>query len=147
MKLVRYRDNPWKVLEGLQEEINKLFNFSPENFPALDEEISMPSVDVYEDKDNLYLEANLAGFEQKDIAVTLKNEVLAILAQKENSKEEKKEGYLRSERYQGKFYRELYLPVSVDEGKIKASYKNGVLKIVLPKKEEEKAKEIKIEVK
>ncbi len=145
MKLVRYRDNPWKALEDLQNEINKLFDFSFGKFPATSE-IFAPSVDVYEDKDNIYVEADLPGFEQKDINLALKGDVLTISAQKEEKKEEKKKNYYRCERFQGKFYREVDLPASVEASKIKAVYKNGVLKITLPKKEEDKEKEIKIDV-
>ncbi len=145
MKLVRFREDPWRALEDLQKEINKLFDFSFTKMPAsLD--ISSPSVDIYEDKDNVYVEADLPGFEQKDINLSLKGDTLTISAEKEEKKEEKKKGYLRCERFQGKFYRELELPRKVDASGIKAVYKNGVLKITLPKKEEEKKKEIKIDI-
>ena len=57
-----------------------------------------------------------------------------------------KKNYYRAERYQGSFYRNVELPVNVDTAKIKANYNNGVLKVILPKKEEDKEKEIKIDV-
>jgi HSP20 family protein len=147
MALMRYRRNdPWKMLETLQEEINKLFDFSFGKIPATKEEILSPSVDIWEDKDNIYVEADLPGFEQKDIKVSVKGDSLSISAKKEETKEEKKKNYYRCERFQGSFYRELDLPSSVDTSKIKAQYKNGVLKITLPKVEKEKEKEIEIEV-
>jgi HSP20 family protein len=147
MALIRYRrDDPWKMLETLQEEINRLFDFSFGKLPALKEETLSPSVDVWEDKDNIYVEADLPGFEQKDIKVSIKSDSLSISAKKEETKEEKKKNYYRCERFQGSFYRELDLPSSVDTSKIKANYKNGVLKITLPKIEKEKEKEINIEV-
>ncbi|OQX88074.1 MAG: hypothetical protein B6D55_01470 [Candidatus Omnitrophica bacterium 4484_70.2] len=145
MKLTRYREDPWRALEDLQKEINKLFDFSFGRFLA-SKEFFTPSVDVWEDKENVYVEADLPGFEQKDINLALRGNLLTISAEREEKKEEKKKGYLRCERFQGKFYRELELPKEVDASKIKATYKNGVLKMTLPKKEEEKEKEIKIEI-
>ncbi len=147
MALMRYRpEDPWKALETLQDEINKLFNFSFGKFPALKEEILAPSVDIWEDKDNIYVEADLPGFDQKDINLSIKGDSLVLTAKKEETKEEKKKNYYRCERFQGSFYRDIALPSSVDASKVKASYKNGVLKVTLPKKEEEKEKEIKVEV-
>lgn len=146
MKLVRYRKDPWKALEDLQNEINRLFDFSFAKLPTLREEVLAPSVDIYEDKDNIYVESDLPGFEQKDINISLKGNTLTISAQRDEKREEKKKDYYHCERFQGKFYRELDLPTTVETDKIKANYKNGVLKITLPKKEEEKEKEIKIDV-
>ncbi len=147
MALMKYkRDDPFRALEALHDEINKLFNFSWGRFPAIREEILAPSVDVWEDKDNIYVEADIPGFEQKDISLNLKGDNLIISAKKDETKEEKKKNYYRCERYQGSFYREVILPSHIDASKIKAGYKNGVLKVTLPKKEEEKGKEIKIEV-
>ena len=116
------------------------------SIPFFKEEEFTPSVDVWDGKDNIYVEADISGVEQKDINVNLKDNTLTISAKKEEAKEEKKKNYYRSERYQGSFYRAMQLPSSVDESKIKANYKNGVLKLTLPKKEKDKAKEIKINV-
>ena len=146
MKLVRWSDNPWRALEQLQDEINRLFDFSFGRLPQEVETVYAPSVDVSEDKDNIYVEADLPGLEQKDINITLKKDSLCISAQREESKEEKKKNYHRIERVSRNFYREVALPSAVDASKIKAVYKNGVLKVTLPKKEEEKEKEIKIDV-
>lgn len=146
MKLVRWSDNPWRALEQLQGEINRLFDLSFGRLPSELETASSPSVDVSEDKDNIYVEADLPGLEQKDINITLKRDSLCISAKREESKEEKKKNYHRIERTSRNFYREIALPSGVDTSKIKALYKNGVLKVTLPKKEEEKEKEIKIDV-
>lgn len=146
MRLVPYRDNPWRMLEDLQTQINRLFDISFGKGLSLGEEIFTPSVDISEDKDNIYVECDLPGLEQKDINLSVKSGSLCISGKKEESKEEKKKNYHRVERFSGSFYREVALPTEVDTSKIKANYKNGVLKILLPKKEEEKEKEIKINV-
>lgn len=147
MALMRYRGvDPWRALETLQEEINKLFKFSFDRLPALEEGVFSPNLDIWEDKDNIYVEADLPGFEEKDINLKMRGDSLIISAKKESKKEEEKKNYYRCERFQGSFYREVELPTPVDPTRIKATYKRGVLKVELPKKEEEKEKEIKIEV-
>jgi len=147
MALMRYkRDDLWKTLDTLQEEISRLFNTRALKTPSVYEEMLAPSVDVWEDKDNIYVEADIPGFDQKDIHLDLKGDSLIISAKKEETKEEKKKNYYYSERYQGSFYREITLPGNIDESNVKAAYKSGVLKVRLPKKEEEKKKEIKIDV-
>lgn len=147
MALMRYRGtDPWRALETLQDEINKLFKFSFGRFPTLGEEVLSPTLDLWEDKDNIYVEADLPGLEQKDINLKIRGGSLVISAKKETKKEEREKNYYRCERFQGSFYREVELPTSVDPTKIKATYKKGVLRVELPKKEEEKEKEIKIEV-
>ena len=147
MALMKYkREDPWKALDALQEEISRLFNSRFLKTPSTYEEMLAPSVDVWEDKDSVYVEADIPGFDQKDIHLDLKGDSLIISAKKEESKEEKKKNYYYSERYQGSFYRDVTLPGSIDQSNAKATYKNGVLKIKLPKKEETKSKEIKIDV-
>lgn len=141
----RDRD-PWSLLTNFHNEISRLFGYELGRFPSFKEEDFTPSVDVWDDKDNIYVEADIPGVEQKDINVNLKDNALTISAKKEEAKEEKKKNYYRAERYQGSFYRTMQLSSSVDESKIKANYKNGVLKLIFPKKEKEKAKEIKINV-
>ena len=148
MAIIPYRGrDPWRALTNLQNEMDRIFSsWFGRELPALREEGVAPSVDISEDKDNIYVEADLPGLEQKDISVRMNDNALVISGKKEETREEKKKNYYRSERYQGSFYRALSLPSSVDTSKIKAKYRNGVLKITLPKKEEEKEKEIDIDV-
>ena len=147
MRLIKYRPkDSWGALESLQEEINRLFELPFGRLPALSEESLAPSVDIWEDKDNLYVEADIPGVDQKDIKLTLKDDHLVIFGKKESNKEEKRKGVFRSERFQGSFYRAIGLTSAVENAKIKAQYKNGVLKVTLPKKEDTKEKEIQIDV-
>jgi HSP20 family protein len=145
MQIIEYRD-PWRALQTLRSEIDSLFEGSLEIFPKMEMDIMTPSVDVWEDNENVYVESDLPGFEKKDIEVNLKNEFLTISANKEQEKEEKKKEYYRSERYRGKFYRELDLPSSVDPDQVKVNFKDGVLKITMRKKPEEKSKKIKVNI-
>ena len=146
MALMRWREQDiFKELADLQEEMNRVFN-SLFKWPMRKEAKWSPSVDIYEDKDNLYVEAEIPGVDSKDIQLFLEGDTLTIKGKKEEKREVKEENFHRIERFQGEFQRKIVLPCEVDPDKIKASYKKGVLKVVLPKKEEAKGKEIKIEI-
>ena len=106
----------------------------------------LPSVDVSETKNDVVVKAELPGMDPKDIEVTLSDGHLMIKGQKKHEKEEKDEDYHFVERSYGSFVRAVHLPKEVKHDKISASYKNGVLKVVLPKSEEAKTKELKIKV-
>ncbi len=105
-----------------------------------------PSLDVAETKNEFVVKAEVPGMEPKDIDISLSDGTLTIKGEKKHEKEEKEEGYHLVERSYGAFTRSIQLPSEVHREKISASYKNGVLKIVLPKSEEAKKKEVKIKV-
>lgn len=106
----------------------------------------LPSLDVTETKGDLVVRAELPGMDSKDIDISLNEGVLTIKGEKKQEKEEKEEGYHLIERSYGSFTRSVRLPKDIESDKISASFKNGVLKVVLPKTEEAKKKEIKIKV-
>jgi HSP20 family protein len=110
------------------------------------EEISAPAVDLYEEKDDIVVKAELPGINKDDVEVNLSDHTLTIKGEKKHEKEIKEENYYRSERSYGSFIRTLELPKDVHSDKVKASFKNGVLEVRLPKTEEAKAKEIKVKV-
>lgn len=103
-------------------------------------------VDIYEDENNIVVKAELPGVNKEDISVSLTEDTLTISGKKTEEKKIEKENYYRKEIRSGSFSRSFTLPCAVDKEKVKASYKNGILEIVLPKAEKEKEKEIKIEV-
>jgi HSP20 family protein len=103
-----------------------------------------PSVDIYEDKDKVTVRAELPGMKQEDIDVSLQGNTLAISGERKQEEERKEGQTYRSERFFGRFQRIITLPVQVDASKIKASYKDGVLTINLPKAEDAKRKQIEI---
>jgi len=103
-----------------------------------------PSVNFYEKDGNYYFTAELPGMNKDDISVSLANGFLTISGRKETDEEEEgSENYMR-ERRQGSFCRSFRLPREIDEDKVDASYKDGLLTLVMPCKEGFKAKEIKI---
>lgn len=106
----------------------------------------LPSLDVAETKDEIVVKAEVPGMEPKDIDISLSDGLLTIKGEKKQEREEKEEDYHLVERSYGTFTRSIRLPKEVRRDKISASYKNGVLKVTLPKSEEAKQKEIKIKV-
>jgi HSP20 family protein len=109
-------------------------------------EISQPAVDFFEDKDEIVVKAELPGMDKDNIEVNVTDHTLTIKGEKKKEEEVKEENYYRSERSYGSFFRALELPKDVHADKVKASFKNGVLEVRLPKTEEAKAKEVKVKV-
>ncbi|WP_019215410.1 Hsp20/alpha crystallin family protein [Legionella tunisiensis] len=105
-----------------------------------------PAVDIKEEKDKFIVVADIPGVNKGDIKVSLTNNVLTIQGQRQFEKSENKDNYSRMERVQGQFYRRFSLPQSVDESKIEASYKNGVLNVSIPKKESTVEKQIEVKI-
>jgi len=105
----------------------------------------LPAVDILEDKDKITVKADLPGLKKDEIDISLNGDILTITGEKKSEEEVKEKNYYRAERYYGTFQRSIVLPTSVQEGKIKASYKEGVLQVELPKKKETKGKKIRIE--
>jgi HSP20 family protein len=103
-----------------------------------------PSVDIFENDNDVVIKAELPGMDAKDIEVKLENNVLVLKGERRFEKETKEENYHRVEREYGTFSRAFSLPVAVNGEKVTAEYKDGVLKVVLPKKEEINPKPIKV---
>lgn len=142
---------PWKPFEfdRLRKEMDRLWDSFFEGRPGKrtkEEGGWLPSLDVTETKGDLVVKAELPGMDPKDIDISLSEGVLTMRGEKKQEKEEKEEGYHLIERSYGSFIRSVRLPKDVQSNRIEASFKNGVLKVVLPKSEETKKKEIKIKV-
>lgn len=105
-----------------------------------------PSIEVVDGKNEVRVLAEIPGIEKENINVSVDGDVLTVKGEKKQSNENSENGVLRSERVYGSFYRALTLPPTVDASNIKATYKNGVLELTLPKKEESKPKQISISV-
>jgi HSP20 family protein len=148
MAIVRWE--PFRDLLSLQERMNRMFNeqyrgASPDDDWALGGSWA-PAVDIYEQGHDIVLKAELPGVDPKDVDIRLENNVLTLRGQRKFENEVKKESYHRVERSYGSFSRSFTLPSVVDQGNIKADFKDGILKLVLPKREEAKPKQIEINV-
>jgi len=138
----------------LQKEMNRLFENFSENMFSLSPtrrnqpgiSAAFPKMDVSETEKEFKVSAELPGMDEKDIDVSVSNEVLTIKGEKKAEKEEKKPNYYRMERSYGTFHRSIPLPSEVKKDQIKASFKKGILNIVLPKSEKavKESKKIKI---
>lgn len=145
MAVVRW--DPFRDLNVLQERMNRLFDTAGRTRWA-DEPSSTttwsPSVDIFETESEIVVKAEVPGMDRKDITLNLENNVLTLKGERRFEKETKEDNYHRIERSYGGFSRAFSIPAMVDEEKIRADYKDGVLKIVLPKKEQVKPKQIRI---
>ena len=144
MKLTRVSWPTLGRLTDLRDEIDRFFE-SP--LARTSEFLSWtPAFDVYEEKDNFYVKAELPGIKKEDINVSLHDGDLIISGErKQETKNEGVEVY-RAERYFGKFQRTVSLPATVAADKVKAEYKDGILTVTLPKSEEAKPKQIEVNV-
>jgi len=105
-----------------------------------------PPVDITERDDAYVVEAELPGLTKDDVKITMENNILTIQGEKKLEKEEKKGSFHRSERAYGSFTRSFTLPSTVKSDQVEAEYKNGILRITLPKVEEAKPKAIEVKV-
>lgn len=106
-----------------------------------------PALDLFEDKDNVFVKAEIPGMKKEEIDVSLHENALTISGERKlEQKHEEAENY-RSERFFGRFTRSVVLPIVVEADKVKASYKDGILTITLPKSERAKPKQIEVNVK
>jgi len=153
MALIRWA--PERELERFRREIDRLFEdfFSGVRFPSLFKRVreleefpTYPAIDMYDDKDNVVVKAEVPGLSKDDIEIQIKGRDLIIKGEKKKEEEIKEDNYYYAERSYGSFSRVIRLPIDIKPDKVKAKFKNGVLEIILPKVEEAKPKEIKVEV-
>ena len=144
MNLVRW--TPWRDMTTLHGRINRLFDDSFFPIGGLDHGLDLakwnPVVDIYDNDDTIVIKAELPGMDKKDIDIDVKDNVLTIKGERSYDNEVKEKNYHRRERSFGAFRRSFRLPADIDANKIKAGYKDGVLKIDIPKPEEQKPKKI-----
>lgn len=139
--------DPFHNLADIREEMNRLFDDSFRRLGRGDWEGAFaPAVDVIEHTDNYLVRADLPGLTKDDVTVTLQDNFLTIKGVKKHEAEAKDANFYRRERLSGTFARVIELPTGVDAKKIDASFKDGVLHVTLPKREEAKPREIDIKV-
>ena len=109
-------------------------------------ELITPVVDIYEEKDDIVVKAEMPGMTKEDIEIDISNTHLSLKGEKKREEKIEEEDYFACERAYGAFHRSMELPKDVQADKVKASFKNGVLEIRLPKTEEAKTKEIKVKI-
>lgn len=137
----------WGNVSEIQTEVNRLFdNFFGRPASTAAGRAWVPPVDLYETKDDLVLMMELPGVRDKDVTVSLTGDLLSVKGERRFEHDAKEQQFLHVERAFGKFERLVQLPIPVQGDKVKASYRDGVLEIRLPKTEEIKPKEIKVDI-
>jgi HSP20 family protein len=147
--------NPWNSMEALRRDIDRAFaNAGIMNEPSFRTAFlpgraarRYPLINLYDDRDNIYVEALAPGMDPNALDLAVMRNILTIAGEKRRHPENiKPEAFHRSERAAGKFVRSVELPVAVDTDKVKAEYKHGLLVVTLPKTSAAKPKQISVSV-
>lgn len=135
-------------LTSLRDELDRLFEAPLSELARSSQLLSgwTPAFDVYEDKDNFYVRAELPGMRKEDIDLSMHHGSLSISGERKSEETLKDAEVYRTERFFGRFQRTITLPTEVAVDKIKAQYKDGILNVTLPKAEEAKPKHIDVKV-
>jgi len=142
------RFDPFEDMGRLQREVNRLFEDTGRSNGRSVEHASTrvwaPAVDIYEDQNEIVVKAELPGLKQEDIDIELTGDTLTLKGERKFEDTQRKENYVRVERAYGGFQRSFTIGVPVQQDAVKASYKDGVLEVRLPKAEETKPKKVQV---
>jgi HSP20 family protein len=148
MAIVRW--DPFRDVAALQDRINRIFNESFGRSRDIEDEVSQydwsPPVDIYETTDGIVLKTELPGINKADVSVEIKDNVLTLKGERLLDPKIKDEHYCRKERVFGKFHRSFSLQDPIKSDLIKASFKDGVLTVEVPRSEKEKPKKISVDI-
>jgi HSP20 family protein len=139
--------NPWSLLRNLQEDVTHLFDQKLVKRGESDQSTAaqwLPQVDIKETANQFIIAADLPGVVPNEIEVSMEQNVLTIKGERKLDHQMEGENYSRQERFVGTFYRRFTLPEQIDSDQIEARSKQGVLEIILPKKQQSMAKKIEI---
>lgn len=144
MNVVKY--DPFRDLRGLQDEVNRLFSgqFSRTSQDEVLRGAWSPSVDIFENKNEIVLEAELPGMNAEDVNISIENNVLTLHGERRFEKKDESDNFHRVERSYGSFTRSFTLPPTVSSENAQAEFQNGVLRLTLAKREEAKPRRIEI---
>lgn len=144
------RWEPFRNLIDIQGEVNRLFDaFAGRPAAGAAAAVArpwMPSLDMYETKDDLVMRVELPGVREKEVGVSIAGDLLSIKGERRRDDESKDQKFMHVERVYGRFERRIQLPMAVQTDKVKASYRDGMLEITLPKADELKPRDIKIDI-
>ena len=141
---------PRRELDHFQRNMRRMFedfdrNFFTPTFPNSQSNFQ-PLVDINEDKDNLYFIVELPGLEQGDVKLTISDGILTIRGEKKREQKHQDRNFYRMERSYGEFVRQFSLPEDIKDEDVQADFSNGVIEIVVPKKEPAKPKEREVRI-
>jgi len=137
---------PFRDLVTVRDDVDRLFDaFFGRTYDDM-ENFWRPAIDIEENNGNLMVRAEIPGMKKEEIKVSVKDDVLTISGERSRENETKDKTVHRIERSYGQFRRMIRLPAQVDVDKVKATYKDGVLNVILPKPESMKPKQIEVEI-
>ncbi|MBK1988303.1 Hsp20/alpha crystallin family protein [Sphaerospermopsis aphanizomenoides BCCUSP55] len=143
MTLVRY--NPWKEIDTLERRFNRLFDeLIPANLKDLTTVARVPAAELTETDDAVILKLEVPGMSPKDLDVQVTEDTVSISGERKSQTKSEENGKTTSEFYYGQFHRVIPLPVKIQNDKVQAEYKDGILNLTLPKLIAEKNKVVKI---
>ena len=148
MSIARW--DPIRDLMAIQDRMNRLFQETMSRQRGQEEMQTgqwCPAVDIFETNDQIVLRADLPGIEQNEIEIRIDDNTLLLRGDRKVPTDVKTDDYHRSERPHGPFTRSIKLPRNVDQTGIRATHRNGVLELLLPKREEARTRSIRVEVK
>ncbi len=154
MSIIRYQSStpslaafsPLARLSAFQQEVDRLFDLSPFTGTHGNGGWS-PALDLYQDKDNFLVKAELPGMKREHITLSLHDGLLTLAGERQHEKAQDEKATLRNERFFGRFERTITLPTQVDGTRVQASYEDGILTVTLPKAEAAKPRQIEIAAK
>jgi HSP20 family protein len=148
MAIVRF--DPFRELTAMQDRINRIFGEAYTR--RYDDDVStrgdwIPPVDIYQnDRQEVVIKAEMPGLKREDIDLRVENNTLTLKGERKREAEVKDEQYHRVERVHGVFVRSFSLPATVDANNVGAEYRDGILTVVLPMREEAKPRQIQVQV-
>jgi HSP20 family protein len=146
MNIINY--DPFRDMRNLQDEVNRLFSSSFSRGEGGDNGLTRgawsPSVDIFENKNEIVLEAEMPGVNADDVNISIENNVLTLSGERRFEKKDESDNFHRVERSYGSFTRSFTLPTTVSSENAQAEFENGVLRLKLAKREEAKPRRIEI---
>lgn len=147
---MRYERDPFEAfLRGLQFQDDQARNFHPRGTQPrehVSSQVWSPAVDVYEDHDAIVIKADLPGMKQEEIDIEMTGDILTIRGERKFEDEARREKYVRVERQYGPFQRSFTIGIPIETNKVKATYRNGILELTIPKAEVTKPKKVQVSV-
>jgi len=155
MTLTRYNRaevgswSPFRHLSSLRDEIDRLFESPLSELTRTSQQFLsgwIPPMDVHEDNENLYVKLELPGMKKEEIEISIHDGVFTVTGERKEDERYGKAEIYRAERFSGRFQRSFMLPTMVEVEKVKASYRDGILTVTLPKAEAAKPRHINVDV-
>lgn len=146
MSLERWQ--PMSELRRLHDEMDRMFEnfFQPSVMPVMATSMMVPSVDVFEQDNNVMINAEVPGLKKENLDVTATEDAIVLKGEFKQEEEQKEKGFIRQERRMGKFERTIAMPRAIKPDQVKASFKDGVLTVTAPLSEEAKPSETKVNI-